>query len=100
MASKRQTLTKVSASFIARFFPMNEYFPDYSCPPGDTILDILIGQFADELLVTQDYAEKLIRADIEIDEELAEKLASHLGSTPQFWLEREKQYRDALVKNN
>lgn len=71
-------------------------------PPGDTMLDIL----EERGLTTKDFAKRmgnkhdfiidLITARQPINYAIALNLSEVLGSNPQFWLERERQYREKL----
>ena len=84
---------------------MNEYNPDYISPPGETINEILKfyemdkKQFAEMMDLEDDEVEKLLKGDVEIDCDLATRLQVVVGVTVEFWLEREKQYREGLIRN-
>ena len=72
-------------------------------PPGDTIRDIMedrvITRFelACALDITSNNVLNLINGTLRITPELAQKLSEALGSTKEFWENREKQYREALL---
>jgi len=78
--------------------------PDWISPPGDTIDDLLEeldwtqAQLAKRLGYTTKHVSQLVNGKAPITEDTALKLARVLGSTEEFWLEREAQYRAALVK--
>ena len=65
---------------------------------SNNILDILIEQFAIKIGKSRDFVNNLIDGIEGIDQELAEKLSEHLGSTPQFWTNRDKQYSEKLQR--
>lgn len=85
--------------------------PDWVSPPGDTIQDMIdemnrrdgncrnTFHIALCLLLSMEDTEKLLAGDLEIDEELALKLHLFLGSTKEFWLKREENYRENLKKS-
>lgn len=68
-------------------------------PPGDTIRDIIwergwaVEDFAGIMDMSKEHAELLLRGNLRIDRTLAENLGQVLGSTPEFWLRREENYR-------
>ena len=81
------------------------FIPDWISPPGDTIRDMLeekgISQreFGCKMRMREKNVEVLLSGEIEIDEETAIKLSDVLGSPVHFWLNREKEYRDALEEH-
>ena len=81
----------------------SRFSPDWASPPGDTICDLLEekgwepDQLADLLHLSVGDTNKLIGGDIPITEEIAHKLEV-LGSNAKFWLNREYQYREQLIK--
>ncbi|QTP60903.1 HigA family addiction module antidote protein [Billgrantia antri] len=78
--------------------------PDWVSPPGDTIADRIeeLGwsqrELAERLGYTTKHVSMLINGRAPITEETAVRLERVLGSTVRFWLEREAQYRDSLIK--
>ena len=80
------------------------FTPDWVSPPGDTIADLLEErqwtqqQLAQHLECSNKYISQLIEGKASIDETIALKLAQVLGSTAQFWLNRETDYRSELVR--
>ena len=80
------------------------FTPDWVSPPGDTIADLLEErqwtqqQLAQYLECNNKYISQLIEGKASIDETIALKLAQVLGSTAQFWLNRETDYRSELVR--
>lgn len=78
------------------------FHPDWATPPGDTISDILLQSdcsredFAHRMDLTTIQASHLLSGRAKIDDALAGKLASSLGGSPAFWLNRERQYREDL----
>ena len=81
-----------------------EICPDWASPPGDTISDLLeekdwgIDQLADLLQLSLEDTNELISGNILITEEIAHKLDQVLGGGAKFWLNREYQYRQQLIK--
>ena len=77
---------------------MTEFKPDWVSPPGDTIVDILVERsisrhdFARQMGTSTDFVDRLLCGDMTIDDEIASKLSEVLGSTKEFWIERERQY--------
>jgi len=82
----------------------NTFQPNWTSSPGDTIIDILqekditLDRFAVQMGTSKEFIEKLIGGDKEITEEISEKLAMVLGASVDFWLRREFQYREDLVR--
>lgn len=79
---------------------MNEYIPTSVSHPGATISDLLEmryllpAELAERLGVDEATVGRLLSGAAPIDASLAERLANHLGGTTEFWLVREKHYRD------
>jgi HTH-type transcriptional regulator/antitoxin HigA len=80
------------------------FTPEWVSPPGDTIMDAIEerdwtqAQLAERLGYTEKHVSLLINAKVPITEESAQKLSRVIGSTPEFWLRREAQYRSQLVQ--
>ncbi len=80
------------------------FTPEWVSPPGDTITDAIEerdwtqAQLAERLGYTEKHVSLLINAKVPITEESAQKLSRVIGSTPEFWLRREAQYRAQLVQ--
>jgi HTH-type transcriptional regulator/antitoxin HigA len=80
------------------------FTPEWVSPPGDTIMDAIEerdwtqAQLAERLGYTEKHVSLLINAKVPITEESAQKLSRVIGSTPEFWLRREAQYRAQLVQ--
>lgn len=80
------------------------FAPDWISPPGDTILDLLEerGWKQTELARRTGYTTKhislLINGKAPITDETAIKLERVVGSSAHFWLSREAQYREGLVR--
>lgn len=76
-----------------------QFSPDWVEPPGATIASILamrsidLKEFGERASISVDVVSRLISGDEAINDELAECLAKHLGSTARYWMAREKQYR-------
>jgi len=80
------------------------FAPDWVSPPGDTILDLLEerGWKQTELATRTGYTTKhislLINGKAPITNDTAIKLERVVGGTARFWLTREAQYREMLVR--
>jgi HTH-type transcriptional regulator/antitoxin HigA len=91
-------LVTIMAKAVATFSP------DWISPPGDNILDLLEehGWKQTELAKRTGYTTKhislLINGKAPITEDTAIKLERVVGSTARFWLAREAQYREGLVR--
>ena len=81
-----------------------EFNPDWASPPGDSIADVINErewtqvQFANQLGISKKQLNRLILGEVELTNEMANRLAKVLGSTEQFWLRREAQYRKQLAR--
>lgn len=79
------------------------FSPDWVSPPGNTISDLLEerdwteAQMADRLGCDENYVNRLVNGEELMTGETAVKLERVLGSTAQFWLRREAQYRTRLA---
>ena len=73
--------------------------PNYVSAPGDTIIDCLenmgksLEEFTKEIGLSKEDVDLLIVGKLEIDKALAQKLAIIIGSTENFWIKRDLQYR-------
>jgi len=78
--------------------------PDWFSPPGETIEDLLEErewtkrEFATRMGVTPKHVNELLRGRAPLTSETADRLSTVLGSTPEFWLNREAQYRAAQYR--
>lgn len=78
--------------------------PEWASPPGATISDILeeqgrtVHDLAHELGHAAYYTERLLDGSLPITEEIATCLSQALGATADFWLSRERQFRDSLSR--
>ena len=83
---------------------IRQFTPDWISPFGDTIEDLLEerdwtqAQLAEQMGYTIQHVSQLIHGKAQITEETALKLEQVLGSTAEFWLTREAQYRAQLAK--
>src|SRR5579863_4812748 len=82
----------------------NTFVPQWVSAPGDTIADILAergishAEFTARMQSTPKQIEDLLRGRAIISAETARKLEQVVGSTEEFWLVREAQYRRDLAK--
>jgi len=80
----------------------DNFRPNWASAPGETIQAIIhVRGFTTTYLQTSlaihDYElNSLLTGKLLISSELAKRLADVLGSTPRFWLERDKQYHTSL----
>ena len=83
---------------------LRQFTPDWISPSGDTIEDLLEerdwtqAQLAEQMGYTIQHVSQLINGNAPITEETALTLARVLGSTAEFWITREAQYRAQLAK--
>ncbi|MCP4702192.1 MAG: helix-turn-helix domain-containing protein [Gammaproteobacteria bacterium] len=84
---------------------LSSFNPDWVSPPGDTVSDLLEErnwsqtEFARRAGYTEKHVSLLIRGKLSITEDTAIKLERTLGSTARFWLAREAQYRESLMRD-
>ncbi|MBK8522466.1 MAG: hypothetical protein IPL54_16965 [Chitinophagaceae bacterium] len=82
----------------------SNFNPNWASPPGNTIDELLrerkisFNTLAKNLNADTDYLNNLIHGNIPLTEEIAVKLASHLGASAKFWLNRESHYRQSVDK--
>jgi len=82
----------------------SDFHPNWVSAPGDTIADILeernISQleFAQQIGLTLEEAEELLKGHTTITIELARQLEGVLDGSAAFWVNRESQYRDDLSR--
>ena len=82
----------------------NTFNPNWCSAPGDTISDMLyerglsIPQLAVALDLSLFVTNYLLDGYLEIDDALAQKLGEYFGNSTQFWINREKHYRERLNK--
>ena len=73
-------------------------------PPGETIEEQLynrgmnLGEFAIEMNISEEHADKLIHGEISLTQEIAIKLEHVLGIPTTFWIRLEFIYRQKLKK--
>ena len=78
---------------------MADFSPDWVSPPGDTIKAVMKDRniskekLAILLYLNRDDLDMLLCGELPIDQAMAMNLALACGSTPRFWLKREKTYR-------
>lgn len=83
---------------------LDTFSPDWVSPPGATIQQLMrkVGYshraLANELDIPTKVLDKVISGDEAITKSIAYQLSRILGSTPEFWLKREKQYRDEIIR--
>ena len=75
---------------------------EFLSPPGDSIKKILSErkwtqkELSNRIDVTEKHLSKLIKAEVPLTPDMAEKLSLALGNSPRFWINREAGYRERL----
>lgn len=78
--------------------------PDWVSPPGDTIADIMSEQglkldvLAGSVGLSVVDMSRLVAGNLKITPGLAQALSVAIGSTPDFWLNREMSFRQAVAR--
>ncbi len=79
---------------------MATFSPDWISSPGDTITDILLereidqAHFGEMMRLTDEDVTALLEGRISVTLSMAQELAAALGSTAEFWMARDFQFRD------
>lgn len=79
---------------------MNPFSPNWVSPPGNTIQDILIEKrwttedFRKRMRMSKQEVDDLIEGRKQITPRIAANLSKTVGSTVEFWLKREEDYRN------
>ena len=83
---------------------VTSYFtPQWVSPPGDTIQDVIeerdwtLAQLSEALGYSPQFINQLLNGEAIITKDIALNLARVIGSTSEFWLNREAQYRFQLT---
>lgn len=82
----------------------NTFQPIWASPPGDTIAEILSEkgmshkQLAELMCLPETKVDKLLKGKISISKKMASKLETTIGSTSSYWLKRDSQYREDLIR--
>ena len=80
------------------------FSPDWVSPPGETIVDLIEekdwtqAELAQRLGYTTKHLNQLIKGKAALTEDAALRLERVLGSTANFWLNREVKYREHLAR--
>ena len=80
------------------------FVPKWASPPGDTIWDLLlernltVDMLADEMGVGAERVRSMLVGEERISIDLARRLVGSVGGSIQFWLARDGQYRDDLLR--
>ena len=76
--------------------------PNWASPPGETISAILkaraipLHQFCEVIGLKEHQTLGLLRGQYRIDSKLAARISAGVGSTPRFWIERERKFQSNL----
>ena len=79
--------------------------PNWSSPPGHTIRDILrekkisIAKFGEMISLSVKSTKDLLLGALPLSQELAQSLEIALGGSAGFWINREAQYREDLLRS-
>jgi plasmid maintenance system antidote protein VapI len=82
----------------------NEFEPNWASPPGETILeaaeenDLHPDALAVYLNLSLDEMKDLLSGRMAITDEMADNLSGILGGDKQFWLNRDSQYQESLLR--
>jgi Zn-dependent peptidase ImmA (M78 family)/plasmid maintenance system antidote protein VapI len=82
----------------------SQFQPDWFSKPGDTLLTMMehhelsCDMLAEKLGRSAATIKGLLAGAVEIDENLANLLAKHVGGTPTFWRKRQATYVDSLAR--
>lgn len=80
------------------------FSPDWVSPPGDTIRDLMVerdwnqAELARRLGFSPKHLNQLVKGKAPVTEDTALRLERVLGSTANFWLNRETKYRERLAR--
>ncbi len=83
-----------------------DFLPDWTSPPGDTVSDLMKergwnqAQLSGRLGVSEKHLNRLIKGKVALTDEMAFRLATVLGSTEQFWLRRDAEFRQKMALSN
>ena len=78
------------------------FSPDWVSPPGATIQRLMNkagcdrSALANALDVSLEDLDKIISGNAVITKDMAQRLGSFFGSSPEFWTKRERKYRDEI----
>lgn len=84
--------------------PIEAFAPDWASPPGETILDLMEerdwsqAELANRLGFSAKHLNQLVKGKVALTYETALKLERVLGSTAEFWMNRESQFRQQLAR--
>jgi HTH-type transcriptional regulator / antitoxin HigA len=85
---------------------MTDFKPNWVSKPGSTMKDIMqekgmsLWKFASEMNISETEAKKLLDAEIKITKRTAAQLSQVLGASSEFWVNRERHYRNELKRLN
>jgi HTH-type transcriptional regulator/antitoxin HigA len=82
----------------------DDFTPDWVSPPGETIVDIIcerslyLHELALNLRLSREELARLLSGALSITPILAYRLSEHVGSTQEFWIQREVDYQKGLAR--
>jgi Zn-dependent peptidase ImmA (M78 family)/plasmid maintenance system antidote protein VapI len=80
----------------------SDFQPNWASPPGHTISAVLNAKgiplldLRNTLALQEHDLKQLLNGSLPITSTLAKRLSIALGSTPRFWIERQKQYQNSI----
>ena len=80
------------------------FLPDWVSAPGETLRDIVDMRnqtcldVMEGLSLSLGQLDNLYIGSMKIDEKLAERLSVFAGASKEFWIAREKNYRDGRIR--
>ncbi|HEV2687132.1 MAG TPA: ImmA/IrrE family metallo-endopeptidase [Bryobacteraceae bacterium] len=83
---------------------VSDFHPNWISTPGDTINDLLrergitLAEFADRMGLTLDGVTELVQGRSTITIRVARRLEEVLGASVEFWMSRDFQYREDVVR--
>lgn len=83
---------------------LQDFAPDWTCPPGDTISDLLlrramsVQEFGQHMELEDHAVRDLLNGRAPVTPELAQKLEKLFSAPARFWTNRELNYRADLVR--
>jgi plasmid maintenance system antidote protein VapI len=78
--------------------------PEWVSPPGSSLsnlleeYDISVSLFSSRMQMSEEEIELLLKGDVELTREIAEKIADEFDGNVDFWIERERRYREGIER--
>lgn len=84
----------------------SHFFPEWASSPGETISDAMVERRIDQAHVAQMLQmdvvafDQLLKGELPLSVAVARHLASVFGTSTEFWIRRETQYREQLARRH